>query len=87
MKPKISALAAFAITALFTFCAAAAQRWSTLPPLPPMPTLEQSGYAPVNGIKMYYAIYGQGRSSPSHPRRAGEFGLLGQPGHGAFEDP
>ena len=60
MKPKISALAAFAITALFTFCAAAAERWSTLPPLPPMPTPEQSGYAPVNGIKMYYAIYGKG---------------------------
>ena len=54
------ALAAFALTALFAFCASAAQRWNTLPPLPPMPAPEQSGYAPVNGIKMYYAIYGKG---------------------------
>jgi pimeloyl-ACP methyl ester carboxylesterase len=60
MKPKICALAAFALTALFTVCSAAAERWNTLPPLPPMPKPEQSGYAPVNGIKMYYAIYGKG---------------------------
>ena len=60
MTPKINALAAFTLTALFTFCAAAAERWNTLPLLPPMPPAEQSGYAPVNGIKMYYAIYGKG---------------------------
>jgi pimeloyl-ACP methyl ester carboxylesterase len=60
MTPKINALAALTLTALFTFCAAAAERWNALPPLPPMPPTEQSGYAPVNGIKMYYAIYGKG---------------------------
>ncbi len=60
MKPNISALAAFALTALFAFSAAAAERWNTLPPLPPMPPAERSGFAPVNGIKMYYAIYGKG---------------------------
>ena len=60
MKPNTSALAAFALTALFTVCAMAAERWNTLPPLPPMPTPEKSGYAPVNGITMYYAIYGKG---------------------------
>jgi pimeloyl-ACP methyl ester carboxylesterase len=54
------ALAAFALTALFAFCASAAERWNALPPLLPMPAPEQSGYAPVNGIKMYYAIYGEG---------------------------
>jgi pimeloyl-ACP methyl ester carboxylesterase len=60
MTPKINALAAFTLAALFTFCAAAAERWNILPPLPPMPPAEQSGYAPVNGVKMYYAIYGKG---------------------------
>ena len=60
MKLKINALAAFALGALFTFAAAAAERWNTLPPLPPMPKPEQSGFAPVNGIKMYYAVYGKG---------------------------
>jgi pimeloyl-ACP methyl ester carboxylesterase len=60
MTPKINAFAAFTLAALFTFCAAAAERWNALPPLPPMPPAEQSGYAPVNGIKMYYAIYGKG---------------------------
>ncbi len=60
MKLNIGALAAFALAALFAFCAAAGERWNALPTLPPMPTPEQSGYAPVNGIKMYYAIYGKG---------------------------
>ena len=60
MKPKRYAPALFAFAALFAFCAAAAERWNILPPLPPMPTPEKSGYAPVNGITMYYAIYGKG---------------------------
>jgi pimeloyl-ACP methyl ester carboxylesterase len=34
--------------------------WQTLPAPPPMPKAEASGYAPVNDIKMYYAVYGQG---------------------------
>jgi pimeloyl-ACP methyl ester carboxylesterase len=38
----------------------AADRWTTLPAPPPMPTATQSGYAPVNGIQMYYAVYGEG---------------------------
>ncbi|MDI9348725.1 MAG: alpha/beta hydrolase [Candidatus Symbiobacter sp.] len=35
-------------------------RWSHLPTYAPMPKANQSGYADVNGIKMYYATYGAG---------------------------
>ncbi len=39
---------------------AAAQGWQTLPPTPaPIPTA-RSGHASVNGISIYYAVYGQG---------------------------
>jgi pimeloyl-ACP methyl ester carboxylesterase len=60
MKTRIEALAAFAVAALLAFSAAATERWNTLPPLPPMPAPAQSGFAPVNGIKMYYAVFGEG---------------------------
>jgi pimeloyl-ACP methyl ester carboxylesterase len=61
MRLKASAIplcAAVMIAALSV--ALAAERWQTVPPTPPMPPAVSSGYAPVNGIKMYYAIYGQG---------------------------
>lgn len=35
--------------------------WQTLPALGPVPPGGQSGYAPVDGIRMYYAEFGQGR--------------------------
>ncbi|UXN60154.1 alpha/beta fold hydrolase [Phyllobacterium zundukense] len=38
----------------------AAERWEKLPPPAPMPAAEKSGMAPVNGIEMYYAVYGKG---------------------------
>ncbi|WP_136622421.1 MULTISPECIES: alpha/beta fold hydrolase [Mesorhizobium] len=54
---------AFAIVILFaassTF-AAAEERWQTLPEPAAMPKPDQSGYAPVNGIQMYYAVFGAG---------------------------
>jgi pimeloyl-ACP methyl ester carboxylesterase len=34
--------------------------WLTLPPTPNLPTSAKSGYAPVNGIKIWYAIFGRG---------------------------
>ena len=30
----------------------AEQQWLTLPPTPSLPKAEQSGYAPINGIKI-----------------------------------
>jgi len=35
-------------------------RWQMQPNPAPMPTPEESGIAPVNGISMYYAIFGHG---------------------------
>jgi len=35
-------------------------QWMTLPPTPTLPPASQSGYAPVNGIKLWYATFGQG---------------------------
>ena len=34
--------------------------WLMLPPTPSLPKPEQSGYAPVNGIKLWYAEFGRG---------------------------
>ena len=56
--------AVFVALGLLAICtavaAAAGERWNTLPPLPPMPVPENSGFAAMNGIKMYYAVYGRG---------------------------
>jgi pimeloyl-ACP methyl ester carboxylesterase len=47
---------------LFAFPAAAraAPQWLTLPPTPTLPHAVKSGYAPVNGIKIWYATFGTG---------------------------
>lgn len=39
-------------------------KWKTVPVLPPMPTPDQTGWAAVNGIQMFYSVYGKGRGSP-----------------------
>ena len=36
-------------------------RWQQLPPMPALPTAKSQGYAPVNGIHMFYAEYGAGK--------------------------
>jgi pimeloyl-ACP methyl ester carboxylesterase len=40
--------------------AGAEQQWLTLPPTPSLPKPAQSGYAPVNGIRIWYATFGRG---------------------------
>jgi pimeloyl-ACP methyl ester carboxylesterase len=46
--------------ALFAFVSAAhaEPQWLTLPPTPTLPQAAQSGYAPVNDIKIWYASFG-----------------------------
>jgi pimeloyl-ACP methyl ester carboxylesterase len=39
---------------------AAGEPWQSLPQTPSLPTAAKSGYAPVNGIRMFYAVFGQG---------------------------
>lgn len=41
--------------------AQAAPQWLSLPPTPTLPKAEQSGFAPVNGIKVWYAVFGRGQ--------------------------
>ena len=43
-----------------TAAALAEPQWETLPPTPILPETKDSGYAPVNGIKIWYAEFGQG---------------------------
>ncbi|WP_342734891.1 alpha/beta hydrolase [Bradyrhizobium sp. B117] len=38
----------------------AAPRWLNLPPTPTLPKAAQSGFAPVNGVKIWYAMFGRG---------------------------
>lgn len=39
----------------------AAPQWLSLPPTPTLPKAAQSGFAPVNGIKVWYAVFGRGQ--------------------------
>jgi pimeloyl-ACP methyl ester carboxylesterase len=45
---------------ILAFPAHAAPRWLTLPPTPTLPQADTSGYAPVNGIRIWYATFGKG---------------------------
>jgi hypothetical protein len=38
--------------------ASAEPRWLTLPPTPTLPKAAESGLAPVNGVKLWYATFG-----------------------------
>jgi pimeloyl-ACP methyl ester carboxylesterase len=60
---KTATLGATVLTmglALASAAFAAGDSWKTLPELAPWPKAAKSGYAPVNGIRMYYAVFGQG---------------------------
>ena len=39
----------------------AEDQWMTLPPTPTLPKASASGYAPVNGVKIWYAEFGKGK--------------------------
>jgi pimeloyl-ACP methyl ester carboxylesterase len=54
------ALLSFILLFAFATTARAAPQWLTLPPTPTLPASVKSGYAPVNGIKIWYATFGHG---------------------------
>lgn len=69
MRRGKAALVVVAATALATLVAPAhlpaspattAEPWLTLPATPTLPTADISGLAPVNGVKIWYAEFGQG---------------------------
>ncbi len=58
-RPILAAAFVFFMSGAFD-TALALEKWQTLPTPPPLPNSTRSGYAPVNGIQMYYALYGKG---------------------------
>jgi pimeloyl-ACP methyl ester carboxylesterase len=54
---RMSLALLFVLTAL---SAGAAERWEMLPPTPAAIPVARSGHADVNGISVYYAVYGSG---------------------------
>lgn len=64
LRGRLARLSFGLLFVIFVLAAAApvrAQyRWLRLPPTPTLPAPIRSGTAPVNGIKLWYAIFGQG---------------------------
>ncbi|MDP3160078.1 MAG: alpha/beta hydrolase [Reyranella sp.] len=62
---RVLNLAFCLIVSLFAVgTARAAPQWLTLPPTPVLPKPEESGLAPVNGIKIWYATFGKSDGEP-----------------------
>ena len=59
MRRIILSLASLLI--LFACPARAEPQWLNLPPTPGLPSAAQSGYAEINGVKIWYAVFGQGQ--------------------------
>ena len=59
MRRIILSLASLLI--LFASSARAEPQWLNLPPTPGLPSAAQSGYAEINGVKIWYAVFGHGQ--------------------------
>ena len=49
---------------LFGFAAHAEEPWMRLPPTPALPHADRAATTPVNGIQLWYAVFGSGHGSP-----------------------
>ncbi len=56
-----STIAARLLLFAFGLAVSAVEPWKILPPTPHLPASERSGYAPINGIRMWYAEFGGGQ--------------------------
>ena len=63
----------------------AAPQWLNLPPTPSLPKAAQSGFAPVNGIKIWYATFGRGEPVMLLHGGLANANYWGAPGPGAGE--
>lgn len=64
MKRAWIVLTAVVAMYMHGFAQTAKPLWQTLPATPTMPVAEESGLAPVNGIKLYYAIFNKHGKDP-----------------------
>jgi pimeloyl-ACP methyl ester carboxylesterase len=60
MKFRIAAIMGVLLALADVSSGLALDKWQTIANPPPLPRSERSGYAPVNGIAMWYAVYGKG---------------------------
>jgi pimeloyl-ACP methyl ester carboxylesterase len=60
MKRSVPGLIVLALASLCFAAASSAERWTVLPPTPVLPTAAHSGYVAVNGVRLWYAVYGTG---------------------------
>jgi pimeloyl-ACP methyl ester carboxylesterase len=49
---------------LVASAARASQPWLTLPPTPTLPHADRAATAPVNGVQLWYAVFGSGHGAP-----------------------
>ena len=66
LAPRVVRSGAAALVAALALHGSAAatqagEPWQSLPPTPALPKPLNSGFAPVNGIRMFYATFGHGR--------------------------
>ena len=58
------AVAAICLLIASALPALAVPKWQQAPVPPPMPPADESGFADVDGISMFYSLYGKGKGSP-----------------------
>jgi pimeloyl-ACP methyl ester carboxylesterase len=59
-KPSLAHLACLLSVLSVALGAGGEAQWQTLPPTPSLPGSAHSGYAAVNGIRIWYAVFGHG---------------------------
>ena len=60
LRRRVALLLGLLVFAASTAPVRADPQWLTLPPTPTLPKPERSGLAPVNGVKIWYAVFGRG---------------------------